>query len=213
MTKTQTIATAALFAFGAVVLAAPVQATTPVTSDSLMAYCHAEKERRGLSASSVEKIVVSVDYWGQPDLRCLVSAPEKDRWLTALPASVCQEVAGNSRWFMRAYRVYCGAPEVEGRTISMPHDREPIAIPQSKPDVGGGAGLRRPNPEGESDVQAYLSFGHLGSAAVRHGLLEPRYRRPDRKRLSRSHYRTDFGSRPLGEGMGRVADQRRFPPD
>jgi len=129
MTKTLTIASIGLFALGAAALAAPVQAKTPVTSDSLMAYCHAEKERRGLAASSVEKIVVAVDYWGQPDLRCLVSAPEKDRWLTALPASVCQEVAGNSRWFMRAYRVYCGAPEAEGQTISMPHDPERIAVP------------------------------------------------------------------------------------
>ena len=130
MTKTFSIAGIGLLALGAAALEVPAQAKTPVTSDSLMAYCNAEKDRRGLSASSVEKIVVAVDYWDQPDLRCLVSAPEKDRWLTALPASVCQEVAGNSRWFMRAYRVYCGAPEAEGQTISMPHDPEPIAIPQ-----------------------------------------------------------------------------------
>jgi len=129
MTKTLTIASIGLLALGAAALAAPAQAKTPVTSDSLMNYCNAEKDRRGLSSASVEKIVVAVDNWGQPDLRCLVSAPEKHRWLTALPASVCQEVAGNSRWFMRAYRVYCGAPETEGQTIGMPHDLQRIAVP------------------------------------------------------------------------------------
>jgi hypothetical protein len=129
MTKASSIARAALFAIAAAALAAPAAAKTPVTSDSLMTYCHAEKQRRGLSSASVEKIVVAVDNWGQPDLRCLVSAPEKDRWLTALPASICQEVAGNSRWFMKAYRVYCGAPEAEGQAISMPHAPESIAIP------------------------------------------------------------------------------------
>ena len=129
MTKTLNIASAALFVLAAAAFGAPAAAKTPVTSDLLMTYCHAEKERRGLSSASVEKIVVAVDNWGQPDLRCLVSAPQKDRWLTALPASVCQEIAGNSRWFMRAYRVYCGAPEAEGQIISMPHAQETVAIP------------------------------------------------------------------------------------
>jgi hypothetical protein len=130
MTRTFTIAGIGLFALGAAAFAAPAQAKSPVTSQSMMAYCHAEKERRGFPASNVEKIVVAVDYWGQPDLRCLVSAPGKDRWLTALPASVCQEVTGNSRWFLRSYRVYCGAPEAEGQTISMPNAPEQIADPQ-----------------------------------------------------------------------------------
>ena len=129
MTKASSIASAGLFALAVAALAAPAAAKTPVTSDLLMTYCHAEKERRGLSSAGVEKIVVAVDTWGQPDLRCLVSAPEKGRWLTALPASVCREVAGNSRWFMKAYRVYCGAPEGEGQAISMPHAPEPMAIP------------------------------------------------------------------------------------
>jgi len=130
MTKASSIASAALFALAATAFAAPAAAKTPVTSYSLMTYCHAEKERRGLSSASVEKIVVAVDTWGKPDLRCLVSAPQRERWLTALPASVCQEVAGNSRWFMKAYRVYCGAPEAEGQAISMPHAPEAIAIPE-----------------------------------------------------------------------------------
>jgi len=132
MTKLSNIAGAGLFALTIAAMAAPATATTPVTSDALYSYCQAEKQRRGHGSAELGEIVVAVDRWGAPDLRCRLSAPEKSRWLTALPASVCQAVAGNSRWFMSAYRVHCGSPDAVNHEQKPPAELLQVELPERK---------------------------------------------------------------------------------
>ena len=132
MTKISSIAGAGLIALTIAAAPAPAMATTPVTSDALYAYCHAEKERRGHGSAELGEIVVAVDRWGAPDLRCRLSAPDRSRWLTALPASVCQAISGNSRWFMSAYRVHCEAPENASPEPNPSAQPLRVALPERK---------------------------------------------------------------------------------
>lgn len=125
MTTFAIAATAIIGAFAA--STGTADAATQITSNTLRNYCDAEKARRGLAGAGINRIVISVNSYGQPNLRCLMSAYNRQSWLIAGADAVCGYATGNSGWFRQGNAIYCRAGGSSGNA-GQPRLRQPLGL-------------------------------------------------------------------------------------